>query len=110
MTDMGVTGLWADMNEPANFMAEHAWTVPPEMLAHGEGTPTTMAEAHNVYGSEMSRSLRDGLAAALPGQRPFVLTRAGFAGVQRHAAVNDKFAQKLERQRAAVVLQQHDAL
>jgi alpha-glucosidase len=46
-----------------------------------------MAEAHNVYGLLHARATFDGLAAAAPERRPFVLTRAGYAGIQRYAAV-----------------------
>jgi alpha-glucosidase len=35
----------------------------------------------------MARATAEALALLQPGTRPFVLTRAGFAGIQRHAAV-----------------------
>jgi len=35
----------------------------------------------------MAKSTRNGLQAGRVGERPFVLTRAGFAGIQRYAAV-----------------------
>ncbi len=87
VTDMGVEGIWIDMNEPANFDAATSWTVPDWVTAHGEGTPMTMAEAHNLYGSTMAWATYDGLEKHVPQRRPFVLTRAGYAGVQRYAAV-----------------------
>ena len=43
-------------------------------------------EVHNVYGMENSRGTYDGLLALHPDQRPFVLTRASYAGGQRYAA------------------------
>jgi alpha-glucosidase len=46
-----------------------------------------MAEAHNVYGLNMSRATFEGTRQLLNGKRPFVLTRAGFAGIQRYSAV-----------------------
>jgi alpha-glucosidase len=83
-TDLGVRGLWIDMNEPTVFTVG---TVPDTVAAAGDGVPTTMAEAHNVYALEEARATFDGLAASVPTRRPFVLTRAGFAGIQRYAAV-----------------------
>lgn len=41
---------------------------------------------HNVYGMLMARSTFEGLQAARPDQRPFVLTRANYIGGHRYAA------------------------
>ena len=35
----------------------------------------------------MARATREGLERLRPDERPFVLTRSGYAGVQRHAAL-----------------------
>ena len=43
-------------------------------------------EIHNVYGMGTSRATYEGLLNVLPNQRPFVLTRATYAGGQRYAA------------------------
>jgi len=87
LTDHGVRGIWLDMNEPASFLASDGNTVPGWVAADGDGNPTTMAEIHNVYALEECRATRDGLLGALPQKRPFLLTRAGFAGIQRYSAV-----------------------
>ncbi|MBR59056.1 MAG: alpha-glucosidase [Myxococcales bacterium] len=87
LTDMGVAGIWNDMNEPANFQSQHFWTVPNWVQAHGDGTQMTMYEAHNLYGSTMAWASYEGLKTHRPDKRPFVLTRAGYAGVQRVSAV-----------------------
>ena len=42
---------------------------------------------HNVYGLQMARATFEGCRRLRPDRRPFVLTRAGYAGVQRYAAV-----------------------
>ena len=46
----------------------------------------THAELHNVYGMENTRATYDGLRKLEPDTRPFVLTRASYAGGQRYAA------------------------
>jgi alpha-glucosidase len=45
------------------------------------------AVVHNLYGSAMGAASRAGALLAAPDQRPFILTRSGYAGIQRHAAV-----------------------
>ena len=53
----------------------------------GRGKPVKHAAVHNLYGSAMAAASRQGALLAAPDQRPFILTRAGYAGIQRHAAV-----------------------
>ena len=48
--------------------------------------PRPIAEIHNVYGMLNTRATYDGLLRLNPQQRPFVLTRATYAGGQRYAA------------------------
>ncbi len=82
-TDAGVSGFWNDMNEPAAW-GQHL----PNLIEFDfEGQGTSFKEARNVYGMEMARATREGVEALLPDQRVFNLTRAGFAGIQRYAAV-----------------------
>jgi alpha-glucosidase len=71
------------MNEPS------AWgqNIPDLVQLDFEGNKATMAEAHNVYGLEMSRATFEGTKHLMNGRRPFVLTRAGFSGIQRYSAV-----------------------
>ncbi len=81
---VGLRGVWIDMNEPATWQPGG---FPLDTVWDGEGKKTDHRETHNVFASLMARATRDGVQQALPGKRPFVLTRAGFAGIQRHAAV-----------------------
>jgi len=87
VTDAGIAGIWLDMNEPANFLAEHGHTVPGYVIANGDGHPTSMDGIHNVYALLENMATFTGLLDAQPDRRPFLLTRAGFAGIQRYTAV-----------------------
>ncbi|HWD91826.1 MAG TPA: glycoside hydrolase family 31 protein [Verrucomicrobiae bacterium] len=84
--DDGVSGIWNDMNEPALFNTPTG-TLPLDVMFDNEGQPTSQREVHNVFGQLMSRATYEGLAQLRPNERPFVLTRASFAGGQRYAAV-----------------------
>jgi alpha-glucosidase len=86
LLDVGVAGIWNDMNEPAVWIHPED-SMPPDTRHDGEGQPTDHREAHNVYGMLNSRSTFEGLARLRPDARPFVLTRSSFAGGQRYAAV-----------------------
>ncbi len=86
---MGVAGFWNDMNEPAVFRYPEK-TMPLDTVhrvdtAGGE-RKTDHREIHNVFGMENVRATYDGVLKLAPNQRPFVLTRASFAGTQRYAA------------------------
>jgi alpha-glucosidase len=85
---IGVDGVWNDMNEPAVFEVPSK-TMPEDNLHRADpelGGPATHDRFHNVYGMLMVRATREGLLAARPDERPFVLSRANFLGGQRYAA------------------------
>lgn len=86
LLDEGIAGIWNDMNEPAVWTGGIN-TMPLDMRHENEGRATDQREIHNVYGLLHSRATYEGLLALRPNQRPFVLTRASFAGGQRYAAV-----------------------
>jgi alpha-glucosidase len=86
LLDVGIAGIWNDMNEPSVFTPPTG-TMPLDVVHDNEGQPTTHREIHNVYGQLMSRSTFEGLSRLRPNERAFVLTRASFAGGQRYAAV-----------------------
>ncbi len=83
---LGIAGIWNDMDEPAVWDLPGG-TMPLDVRHDNEGQPTDHREIHNVYGQLMSRSTFEGLSRLRPNERPFVLTRASFAGGQRYAAV-----------------------
>jgi alpha-glucosidase len=84
----GVDGVWNDMNEPAVFHTPNKSM--PETNHHRAdrelGGPGPHARYHNVYGMLMARATREGMQAARPERRPFVLSRANSIGGQRYAA------------------------
>lgn len=86
----GIEGFWNDMNEPSIFNSPTR-TMPLDVV-HRIDEPgfikrtATHAEIHDVYGMQNSRATFEGLQALDPNQRPFVLTRATYAGGQRYAA------------------------
>jgi alpha-glucosidase len=95
-TDMGVAGIWNDMNEPAFFGArqplpDDADELPPESQQYFmQETPEGVVghfEVRNLYGMMMCQATYEGLLMERPNERPFVLSRSGCAGVQRYAAV-----------------------
>ena len=87
---MGIDGFWNDMNEPSVFKVPSK-TMPLDVQHRidepGFGKRTaTHAEIHNVYGMQNARATEEGLLKLRPDERPFVLTRAAYAGTQRYAA------------------------
>jgi alpha-glucosidase len=84
LLDAGVAGVWCDMNEPALFVPQQS-TMPDDVVHPGGGRAQVHADVHNAYGQWMAESTRSGLASLRPERRPFVISRAGYAGLQRHA-------------------------
>lgn len=84
-TDAGISGIWNDMNEPSVF--NETKTMDLDVIHRNDGNPKTHKELHNLYGYYMSKATYEGLKKLLDGERPFVVTRAGYAGIQRYATV-----------------------
>jgi alpha-glucosidase len=77
----GIAGIWNDMNEPATGSVD-----PFAMRFDRDGENHAHERYHNQYALLMAEATRDGLLRARPNERPFILTRAGSAGIQRVAA------------------------
>ncbi|MEH1889938.1 MAG: TIM-barrel domain-containing protein [Nostoc sp.] len=116
LTDVGVAGIWNDMNEPAindrpfGDEGEKIW-FPLDAPQGGreaggdeaEGgeeenfqskiqnpksqIDVTHTEVHNLYGLMMAKASYEGLERHRGSERSFVLTRSGYAGVQRWSSV-----------------------
>ncbi|KAM4622089.1 neutral alpha-glucosidase AB isoform 5-T5 [Polymixia lowei] len=74
---------WNDMNEPSVFNG-------PEVTMHKDAVHGAWEhrDVHNLYGFYVQMATAEGLVQRSGGvERPFVLTRAFFAGSQRYGAV-----------------------
>ena len=82
MMDAGVSGIWNDMNEPASFRGP----LPDDVMFNNDGIPVEHKEVHNVYGHFMAKATYEGIKKAVE-KRPFIVTRAGYAGTQKYSTV-----------------------
>ncbi|MEK6336099.1 MAG: glycoside hydrolase family 31 protein [Acidobacteriota bacterium] len=82
----GVAGIWNDMNEPADFV-DQTGKNQIDVVSYDEGEKSTHAKNRNVFALLMARATYEGLARLQPDKRPYVITRAGYAGVQRYATM-----------------------
>jgi alpha-glucosidase len=85
LTSVGVRGFWNDMNEPSVFDVPTK-TVDLDVIHDDNGLFTPHAKNHNLYGLQMTRATYEGVKSLKPNERPFVLTRASYAGGQRYSA------------------------
>jgi len=83
LPENGIHGYWNDMNEPAVGGSY----LPDNLLFDFDGRKANALEAKNVFGMQMARSSFESALKYGEGRRPFILTRSGFAGVQRYSAV-----------------------
>ncbi len=86
LLDDGLDAFWNDMNEPALITRPADKTLPDILRHDGDGHPADHAALHNVYGMLVARASVEGLARLRPERRPFILSRSGWAGLQRYAA------------------------
>ncbi|MCK5157056.1 MAG: hypothetical protein KAQ69_11545, partial [Spirochaetales bacterium] len=80
LVKLGVSGFWIDMNDPSTGSSELG------EMRFSDGA-LSHESYHNQYANGMAQSVRKGLVDAEPGRRPFVLTRSGFIGINKYAAV-----------------------
>ncbi len=84
--EIGVAGVWNDMNEPALFEVESK-TFPLDVLHDHDGHLCSHRKAHNVYGMMMARATAEGVKQFAGGKRSLIITRSGYAGMQRYSSV-----------------------
>ena len=85
-TDNGIAGIWNDMNEPADFV-DQTGKNQLDVVSYDEGEKTTHAKNRNTFALLMSRATYEGLERLQPDRRPYVITRAAYAGIQRYATM-----------------------
>jgi len=85
LLDLGVDGFWHDMNEPAVFSSSGQPTLPLNTMHDMEGRGGNHIEAHNLYGLLENRAAFEGIQKSQPEKRPWMLTRSGYASMQRYA-------------------------
>ncbi len=83
--DIGVKGVWNDMNEPAVMEVPNK-TFPDDVRHDYDGNPCSHRKAHNVYGMQMARATYHGLKKYCYPKRPFVITRSAYSGTQRYTS------------------------
>ena len=83
LIDKGFDAWWMDNTEPDvnsnERPADFAKLITPTQMGPG-------AIVHNAYALMNTKAMYDGLKRDQPDKRQFILTRSGFAGVQRNAA------------------------
>lgn len=84
--DNGIAGIWNDMNEPADFV-DQTGRNQLDVVSFDNGERTTHAKNRNAFALLMARATYEGLERLRPDQRPYVITRAGYAGIQRYATM-----------------------
>jgi len=85
VADWGIDGVWHDMNEVAVFAAHGEPTLPLATRHDFDGRGGDHREGHNLYALLEARAGFEGLKRARPDVRPWILSRSGWAGVQRYA-------------------------
>lgn len=85
LLENGVSGFWHDMNEPVSFAAWGDKTLPLPTRHAFDGEPGDHRQGHNLYALQMNRAGFEALRRLVPGKRPWILSRSGWAGNQRYA-------------------------
>ena len=85
LLNAGISGFWHDMNEPSSFSAWGDMTLPVPVKHNLEGHGGNHQEVHNLYGLLMNRASYEGLRKYAPDKRPWIFSRAGWAGFQKYA-------------------------
>ena len=88
---VGIDGILTDMDEPTagQIPVSQGWVpggLDPRVVFYDHGMKSPPAKNHNIYGMLETAATRQGMLNYRPNERPFVITRATYAGGQRYAA------------------------
>ncbi len=92
--DLGIEGIWNDMNEPSLSTVLDKFDFLPwadvilkNFYLYDFGRFSDLRESRNIYGLCENKGTWAGFERHLPYKRPFILTRSGYAGIQKYAAI-----------------------
>ena len=94
--EQGIEGIWNDMNEPSFWKSELRWgdlVLPlrgeedPKMYHKFNHRRVPHSYCRNLYGQKQAQATVLAFKKFKPGKRHFILSRSGFAGIQRYAGV-----------------------
>lgn len=87
LVSCGINGVWTDRTERV-ALNDARLVYPANLYSQSDREIKTLrGSAYNTYSRLATVATYNGLKEANPDSRPFLLTRAGFAGVQRFAAL-----------------------
>ncbi|MEC0209017.1 glycoside hydrolase family 31 protein [Paenibacillus ehimensis] len=75
--NLGVTSIWNDNNE---YEINN-----PDALCEFEGGKKEISALRPILPNLMAQAAKEAIAEAAPNTRPYIVNRAGFAGIQRYA-------------------------
>src|SRR5260370_8413935 len=78
--------MWHEMNEQDDFDDQTGGNQ-RDVDSYDDGENSPHAKNRNVFASLEAQATYEGLQRLQPNQRPYVITRAGYAGIQRYATM-----------------------
>ena len=80
----GVDGIWLDMNEPTILTEDHMFD-PESLHRMDSGKMIQHRKVRNAYPYFQSRATYEAMEES--GKNPFILSRSGYSGIQKYAAI-----------------------